>query len=145
MSDCTAMSFELVEREADECAGMVYLELTGGKTRGEEWYLWFLCERHGGEPLVDGSMPRGQVAYWDGEDIVVDGRAASEEVIAALPEELTHRLTSRETPRFEPANHRLRWAPSVDRETFQEMVGQRVAALFLRAASAAKSIVVAPR
>jgi hypothetical protein len=139
MSDCIALSLELVEREADECAGMVYLELTGGKTRGEEWYLWFLCERHGGEPLVDGAMPRGQIAYWDGEDIVVDARARSDEVIAALPEELTHRLTSRETPRFEPANHRLRWARLVGREIFQEMVGQRVAALFLRAANAAVS------
>ena len=137
MSDGIAVTLELVEREADECAGMVYLELTGGKTRGEEWYLWLLCERHGGEPLIDAAMPQGQIAYWDGEDIVVDARAPSDEVIAALPEELTHRLTSRETPRFEPANHRLRWAPSVDRETFQEMVGQRVAALFSRAASRA--------
>jgi hypothetical protein len=111
MSDLITGNLELVEQEADECAGMVYLELTGGKVRGEEWYLWFLCERHGGEPLVDGAMPRGQVAYWDGEDIVVDGRAR-------------------------PANHRLRWAPSVDRATVQEMVGQRVAALFMRAASA---------
>jgi hypothetical protein len=133
MSEGIAVNLELIEREADECAGMVYLELTGGKTRAEAWYPWFLCERHGGEPLVDGAMPHGQIAYWDGEDIVVDATAPSDEVTAALPEELTHRLTSRETPRFEPANHRLRWAPSVDRATFQEMVGQRVAALFMQA------------
>jgi len=141
MSDFIAASLGLVEQEADECAGMVYLELTRGRMRREEWYLWFLCERHGGEPLVDGTMPHGQIAYWDGEDIVVDGRAPSDEVVAALPEELTHRLTSRETPRFEPANHRLRWAPFVDRATFQEMVGQRVAALFLSASRTAVSTI----
>ena len=119
-----------VEREADECAGLVYNELTGGRKRREPWYPWFLCERHGGEPLVDARMPRGQIAYWDGEDIVVDACAEHEEVFAALPEELAHRLTSRETPRFEFANYRLKWAWNVDRATFQEMVGQRVAALF---------------
>jgi hypothetical protein len=125
----------LVEREADECAGVVYHELTGGKRRREKWFPWFLCERHGGEPLVARDMPRGQIAYWDGEDIVVDAEASSEDVLAALPEELTHRLTSRETSRFEPVNYRLKYCSGVDRATFHEMVGQRVAALFVLASS----------
>ncbi len=138
MSDCAIGIVKLVAREADECAGMVYREITAGKLRNEKWYLWFLCERHGGEPLVDCRMPHGQIAYWDGEDIVVDGRASSEEVLAALPEELTHRLTSRENARFEPANHRLRYAALIDRATFNEMVGQRVAELFVRALGSAR-------
>lgn|GEM_PF-2971993 len=125
-----SIQLENVRREADECAGMVFRELTGGRVRKEPWYLWFLCERHGGEPLIAPEMPTRQIAYWDGEDIVVDAAAPREELIAALPEELTHRLTSRETPRFEPANYRLRWACLVDRTIFQEMVGQRVADLF---------------
>jgi hypothetical protein len=132
MGDCAVLEPRLVAQEADECAGMVYNELTGGRARSERWYIWFLCERHGGEPLLDACMPQGQIAYWDGEDIVVDAFAPSEEILAALPEELTHRLSSRETSRFEHANYRLRYACLVDRATFQEMVGQRVAAMFHR-------------
>ena len=119
-----------VEREADWCAWIMFQELTGGKPRPELWYCWYLCERHGGAPLVDRRMSKGQIAYWDGDDIVLDSSAPLHEIIAALPEELAHRLSSRETPRFEPLNYFLRHAPVVDRSTFQEMVGQRVAELF---------------
>lgn len=124
---------EEILREAEECASLVYLELTGGRERREAWYLWFLCERHGGAPLIDANMPDGQVAYWDGEDIVVDAMAPQDEIVAALPEELTHRLTSRDAQRFELANYMLTCSCRVDRSVFQEMVGQRVAALFHRA------------
>ncbi len=110
----------------------MFLELTGGRPRPENWYVWHLCERHGGEPLLDGIMPPGQIAYWDGEDIVIDACADLADIFAALPEELAHRLSSRETPRFEPLNHELRHAAALTREDFQELVGQRVAALFAR-------------
>jgi hypothetical protein len=119
-----------VEREAAHCAGTIFREITGGRPRPEDWYRWFLCERHGGPPLIDVQMPPGQIAYWDGEDIVIDGRASIAEIAAALPEELAHRLSSPETPRFETLNDALRHAPSVGRAAFQEMVGQQVAALF---------------
>lgn len=123
----------LVEREAAYCAGLMFQEITGGHLRPQAWYRWYLCERHGGPPLVDGQMCRGQVACWDGEDILVDGRASIAEIAAALPEELVHRLSSRETPRFEPLNYQLRHASAVGRAAFQEMVGQQVAALFAAA------------
>ncbi len=89
-------------------------------------------------------MRRGQVAYWDGEDILVDGRAPIAEIAAALPEELAHRLCSRETPRFEPMNGCLRYAYAVERAVFQEMVGQRVAALFAAALLACRSAAAPP-
>jgi hypothetical protein len=133
MPDFGASYRQRIEREAAYCAGLLFQEITGGRPRPEAWYRWALCERHGGPPLVDEQMPPGQVAYWDGEDILVDGRAPIAEVAAALPEELAHRLSSRETPRFERLNCRLRHAPAVGREVFQEMVGQRVAALFAAA------------
>lgn len=120
----------LIEQEADWCARVMFQELTGGKPCPEFWRLWYLCERHGGPPLLDRRMPKGQIAYWDGEDIVLDVFAPLDELVAALPEELAHRLSSRETPRFELLNYYLRYAPFVDRVTFQEMVGQRVAELF---------------
>jgi hypothetical protein len=122
-----------LEQEAETCAGAMFREITNGRSRPEAWYRWYLCERHGGEPLVDEQMPPGQIAYWDGEDIVVDGRAAIPEVARALPEELAHRLSSYETPRFEPLNYILRHAHHIERRAFQEMVGQRVAALFAAA------------
>ena len=120
----------LAEREAERCAWTVFLELTGGRPRPENWYVWHLCERHGGLPLLDAVMPPGQVAYWDGEDIVIDSCAELSEIVAALPEELAHRLCSPETPRFEPLNYDLRYAVVLTREAFQELVGQRVAVLF---------------
>lgn len=120
----------LVELEAAFCARAVFEEITHGHVRPELWYRWFLCERHGGAPLLDPRMPAGQIAYWDGEDIVVDAHAALAEIAAALPEELAHRLCSAETARFEPLNWKLRHAPAMERAEFQEMVGQRVAALF---------------
>ncbi len=124
----------LVEQEAEFCARLMFVELTGGRlARAEPWYVWFLCERHGGAPLVDAAMRFRQVAYWDGEDIVIDGRADPGDVIAALPEELAHRLSSRESARFEPLNFALQHAHTVERAAFQEMVGQRVAALFVQA------------
>jgi hypothetical protein len=127
-----------LEQEADTCAGAMFREITNGRSRPEAWYRWYLCERHGGSPLVDGKMPRGQIAYWDGEDIVVDGQAAIPELAKALPEELAHRLSSRETPRFEPLNYLLRHAHRIERRAFQEMVGQRVAALFAAAQQTGK-------
>ena len=123
-------SNRLAKREAEYCAWVLFLELTGGALRPENWYIWHLCERHGGPPLLDGIMPPGQVAYWDGEDIVIDACADFNEIFAALPEELAHRLSSRETPRLEPLNYDLRHAASLTREEFQELVGQQVAALF---------------
>jgi len=119
-----------IEREAHRCADVVFSELTGGAPRPEFWYRWFLCERHGGAPLIDNAMTAGQIAYWDGEDIVIDGRAAIELIAAALPEELTHRLSSPESPRFEGLNFTLRYAHRVGKIEFQELVGQRVADLF---------------
>lgn len=137
MTGNNAEQKRLIEREAVLCALAMFREIAGPHgPRPEAWYRWYLCERHGGPPLVDGRMPPGQLAYWDGEDIVVDSRAAIADIAAALPEELAHRLCSRETPRFEPLNALLRHAPQIGREAFQEMVGQRVAALF--AASLAK-------
>ena len=123
-------SRQRIAREAETCAVEMFLELTGGAPRPELWYRWFLCERHGGAPLVDPLMPSGQIAYWDGEDIIVDGRAPIAEVVKALPEELAHRLSSRETARFERLNALLRSARTIERSAFQEMVGQRVAELF---------------
>jgi hypothetical protein len=119
-----------VEREADHCADMMFHELTAGSPRPEAWYVWYLCERHGGPPLLAPEMPVAQVACWDGEDILIAARAPIAEIIAALPEELAHRLSSRETPRFEPMNYTLLYAHIVPRADFQEMVGQRVAARF---------------
>ena len=120
----------LAAQEAERCAMAMLLELTGGRPRPEGWYAWHLCERHGGAPLLDAAMPAGQIAYWDGEDIVIDAWANLAEIVAALPEELAHRLSSRETPRFEPLNDELRYAAFLTREDFQELVGQRFAALF---------------
>ena len=128
----------LAEREAADCARTMFLELTGGRPRPENGYIWHLCERHGGEPLLDGVMPPGQIAYWDGEDIVIDARADLAEIFAALPEELAHRLSSRETPRFEPLNYELRHAFVLAREEFQELVGQQVAVLFAKFKEAGK-------
>lgn len=119
-----------IEQEAEYCASEMFRELTGGSPRAEFWYRWTLCERHGGAPLVDFAMTKGQIAYWDGEDILVDGRAPIALIAAALPEELAHRLSSAETPRFERLNHTLHQARDMRRADFQEMVGQRVAQMF---------------
>src|SRR4051812_14865621 len=94
-----------VEREIEECARLMFLEITRGAPRPEAWYRWYLCERHGGAPLIDPYLPARQVAYWDGADIVIAAKAPLEEVIQALPEELAHRLGGVEAPRFEPLNH----------------------------------------
>ena len=126
----TPKTDSLVAYEAEQCARAVFHELTHGTPRRECWYRWYLCERHGGAPIPDPYMPPKQVAYWDGEDIVVATNAPMSEICKALPEELTHRLSSRETPRFENLNYSLRYAASVPRDDFQEMVGQRVAELF---------------
>ena len=120
--------------EVEECAHGVFLELTRGAPRTEPWYGWYLCERHGGVPLLDPDMPTRQVAYWDGSDIVVASRAARQEIGAALPEELAHRLTSSSALRFELMNYRLRYARFLDRADFHERVGQRVAELFAESA-----------
>jgi hypothetical protein len=122
-----------IEVEVAACAWHIFQEITGGRPRPEAWYRWYLCERHGGPPLIDWQMPPRQIAYWDGEDIVVDGRASIAELAAALPEELAHRLASAETARFEPLNFGLRGALQVGRAEFQERVGQRVAMLFAAA------------
>lgn len=119
-----------VEWEADYCADLMFQEITGGKLRPEAWYVWYLCERHGGPPLLDPSLPPAQIACWDGEDILIAVHASLFEIIAALPEELAHRLSSRETARFEFLNYTLQHALSIPRADFQEMVGQRVAARF---------------
>lgn len=119
-----------IDREIDECARQMYIELTAGAPRSEPWYRWFLCERHGGPPLVDPMVTARQVAYWDGDDIVIAARAPIEEVIAALPEELAHRLSGVDAARFEPMNYTLRHAAAVSRAEFQERVGQRVAQFF---------------
>lgn len=119
-----------VEWEADYCAEVMFQEITGGQPRAEAWYGWFLCERHGGPPLIDPYMPPAQIACWDGEDILIASGAPLAEIVAALPEELAHRLSSRETARFEFLNYTLQHALTVSRAVFQEMVGQRVAARF---------------
>lgn len=119
-----------VEREVETCALRMFNELTRGAPRPELWYRWYLCERHGGKPLIDPFMPIKQVAYWDGEDIVIAGRAPISEICDALPEELAHRLSGADAPRFEPMNYDLRHAPALGRQEFQERVGQRVAQLF---------------
>ena len=116
--------------EVEECARRMFLELTRGTPRKEPWYLWYLCERHGGPPLIDPGIPVRQVAYWDGDDIVVAARAPVPAIIDALPEELAHRLSGADAPRFEPLNYLLRRAPALSRSDFQERVGQRVAQLF---------------
>lgn len=122
----------MLQMEIDACAHAVFHELTGGRARNDPWYCWFLCERHGGPPLIDPAMPARQIAYWDGEDIVVAARASLEEVALALPEELTHRLSGANSCRFEPMNFSLRYALAMERTEFQERVGQRVAELFAR-------------
>ena len=119
-----------VEREVEDCARQMFLELTGGAPRAELWYRWYLCERHGGAPLIDPYIPARQVAYWDGEDIVIAARAPLHEILNALPEELAHRLSGTDALRFELLNHYLRHARAVGRVEFQERVGQRVAQLF---------------
>jgi hypothetical protein len=119
-----------VDREVDNCARCMFLELTGGTPRSEYWYRWYLCERHGGPPLVDPFMAARQVAYWDGEDIVIAATAPLAEILNALPEELAHRLSGAEASRFEPLNYWLRHVANVGRAEFQERVGQRVAELF---------------
>lgn len=119
-----------VEREAEYCAEVMFQEMTGGCPRREAWYVWYLCERYGGPPLMDPTMETAQVACWDGEDIIVAARAPLAEIVAALPEELAHRLSSRETARFECLNEGLCHAHTMSRADFQEMVGQRVAARF---------------
>ena len=108
----------------------MFLELTQGEPRAEAWYRWYLCERHGGPPLLDPIMTPRQVAYWDGADIVIATQAPLEEILKALPEELAHRLSGADAPRFEPMNYTLRHASRVGRAEFQERVGQRVAELF---------------
>lgn len=119
-----------LDGEIEECARRMFLELTGGAPRPELWYRWYLCERHGGPPLIDPCMQPRQVAYWDGEDIVIAARAPLREIFDALPEELAHRLSGSEAARFEPLNYDLLHAPKADRADFQERVGQRVAELF---------------
>ncbi len=119
-----------VAYEAELCAHAVFHELTKGMPRSECWYRWYLCERHGCTPLFDPKIPPRQIAYWDGEDIILDPKAPISEICAALPEELTHRVSSRDTARFEYLNNNLRHANSIPRDDFQEMVGQRVAELF---------------
>ncbi len=119
-----------LQLEVEDCARRMFVELTGGAPRREFWYSWYLCERHGGTPLVDPSLPAGQVAYWDGVDIVVAGEAPIPEIVRALPEELAHRLSGAAASRFEPMNYFLLDASQLDRTEFQERVGQRVAELF---------------
>jgi len=130
MSRSAGIRLQQIDFEIEECARRMFLELTGGAPRPEFWYRWYLCERHGGAPLIDPSMPARQVAYWDGDDIVIAARAPLHEIFDALPEELAHRLCGAEATRFEPLNHDLRHAPNVGRAEFQERVGQRVAQLF---------------
>ena len=130
MSKRDGKSMEHVDREIEDCARRMFLELTGGTPRREFWYRWYLCERHGGPPLIDPFMPPRQVAYWDGDDIVIAAQAPLQEIYNAIPEELAHRLSGADAARFEPMNYDLRHAPSLDRVEFQERVGQRVAELF---------------
>lgn len=119
-----------IDIEVEDCARRMFVELTGGAPRAERWYRWLLCERHGGPPLVDPWLPAKQVAYWDGDDIVIAAKAATHDIVRALPEELAHRLSSAASPRFEPMNYFLRHASALGRVEFQERVGQRVAELF---------------
>lgn len=130
MSDRAGTRSRPVEREVEACAWRMFLELTRGTPRAEAWYRWYLCERHGGPPLVDPFIPARQVAYWDGEDIVIAAKAPLHAIVEALPEELAHRLSGAEAARFEPMNYELRHASQVGRAEFQERVGQRVAELF---------------
>ncbi|HLJ57975.1 MAG TPA: hypothetical protein VKT77_23250 [Chthonomonadaceae bacterium] len=130
MSSAAAVSPHGVEVEIDECARLMFVELTAGAPRSEAWYRWYLCERHGGPPLLDPFAPPRQVAYWDGDDIVIASRAPVEAVANALPEELAHRLSGVDALRFESMNYRLRHATRLSRAEFQERVGQRVAQLF---------------
>ena len=118
-----------IELEVEECADTILLDLIGRKVRRENWHLWYLCERHGGAPLIASSLQLGQIAFWDGEDIIVDGGAPFSEVIAALPEELTHRLCYA-SERFETLNYQLQYAREMPRNELQELVGQRVAAIY---------------
>ena len=104
-------------------------ELTCGEMRLEGWHLWYLCERHGGAPVIANSLPPGQVAFWDGEDIVLDGSASIPDLLEALPEELAHRL-SYDSARFESLNYRIPHSLSLQRADFQERVGQRMAELW---------------
>ena len=130
MSEPARYGTQPLEREVEDCARRMFLELTGGAPRPEMWYRWYLCERHGGAPLIDPYVAPRQVAYWDGDDIVIAARAPLQEILNALPEELAHRLSGAEATRFEPMNYYLRHAPAVGRTEFQERVGQRVAELF---------------
>jgi hypothetical protein len=118
--------------EVEECARRVFFELTKGSPRAEPWYSWYLCERHGGAPLV-APIPKRQVAYWDGDDIVVAAGAPVPDIIDALPEELAHRLSGVDATRFESLNYLLRRAPTLNRTDFLERVGQRVAQMFANA------------
>jgi hypothetical protein len=119
-----------VDREIEDCARRMFIELTRGAPRRDLWYGWYLCERHGGPPLIDPWIPAKQVAYWDGEDIVIAAKAPIREIVDALPEELAHRLASAGAARFETMNYLLRYSRALDRTEFQERVGQRVAQLF---------------
>ena len=119
-----------VDGEVEDCARLMFFELTGGAPRPEFWYRWYLCERHGGPPLIDPYLQARQIAYWDGEDIVIAAKAPLREIFDALPEELAHRLSGADATRFEPLNYCLRHASIVGRAEFQERVGQRVAELF---------------
>ena len=118
-----------IDLEVKMCADSILRELTGGKVRPEAWRVWFLCEKHGGAPVIARNLPSGQVAFWDGEDIVVDGAASLKDVIAALPEELTHRL-GYASERFETLNYELQHSQRLPRTELQELVGQRVASLY---------------
>ena len=118
-----------IELEVEECADTILLDLTEGKFRREGWHVWYLCEKYGGAPLIARSLQPGQIAFWDGEDIIVDGSAPFSEVIAALPEELAHRLCYA-SERFETLNYQLRYAREMPRNELQELVGQRVAAIY---------------
>jgi hypothetical protein len=121
-----------VNGEVEECARRIFFELTRGAPRTEPWYPWYLCERHGGPPLLAPGVPARQVAYWDGDDIVIAVGAPTPAIIDALPEELAHRLTGVDAARFEPLNYLLKRAPALNRSDFQEKVGQRLAQLFAR-------------
>jgi len=133
MCNRTAAPIADITGAVEECAKRVFFELTRGAPRTEPWYPWYLCERHGGAPLVDPAVPPRQVAFWDGDDIVVAADAPVPAIIDALPEELAHRLSGVDALRFEPLNYLLQRAPALNRSDFQERVGQRVAQLFARA------------
>ena len=118
-----------VQNEVEECAHLMMQELTGGKIRPEDWHLWYLCERHGGAPVIAKALPAGQIAYWDGEDIVLDGGAPLADLLDALPEELAHRL-SYDSARFESLNYALLHSHALQRSDFQERLGQCIAELW---------------